>query len=298
MQPCREVLVGALAPKMEDSGMNTGSRTRASLIGCALLLSVALQSAANADTEATDAAKLSQNPVANVISVPFQNNANLNAGPERDTQNVLNVQPVIPLSLSENWNVITRTIVPLISSPALAPGESRTNGVGDALFTAFLSPAHPRGWIWGVGPAIQAPTHSNDKLGNNNWGAGPSFVVLHLEKGSPWVYGVLLNNVWSLDSSDSRDSRAYSHGLMQPFVNYNMAKGWYLVSSPIVTVDWKARGSQQWTVPVGGGAGKIVHWGHVPVSLQLAGYYNVAKPDDGPNWQVRAQAQFLFPKKK
>jgi hypothetical protein len=83
---------------------------------------------------------------------------------------------------------------------------------------------------------------------------------------------------------------------MQPFVNYNMPKGWYLVSSPIITVDWRARGSQQWTVPVGGGIGKILHWGQLPVNLQLAGYYNVATPTNGPNWQIRTQVQFLFPK--
>ena len=273
--------------------MNTSSRSRTPLIGCALIISLAVQSAAIADTGETDPAKLSQNPIANVISVPFQNNTYLNDGPERGTLNVLNVQPVVPFSLGQNWNVITRTIIPVISSPTPVAGESRTNGIGDVLFTAFLSPSHSNGWIWGVGPAIEAPTHSHETLGNDNWGLGPSFVVLHTEKGSPWVYGALVNNVWSVSTSGSH---AYNKGLMQPFVDYNMANGWYLVSSPIVTVDWKARGSQQWTVPVGGGMGKIVHWNRVPVNLQLQGFYNVASPTDGSNWQVRAQVQFLFPK--
>jgi DNA-binding CsgD family transcriptional regulator len=217
--------------------MNT--RTRAPLIGCALFLSVVAERPAIADTGEADAAKLAQNPIASVISVPFQNNANLNVGPERDTQNVLNVQPVVPFSLSQNWNLITRTIIPVISNPAAAPGDSRTNGIGDVLFSAFLSPTHSSGWIWGVGPAIQAPTHRDEKLGNDNWGLGPTFVVLHLEKGSPWVYGVLANNVWSVSNSGSHPYK----GLVQPFINYNMPKGWYLVSSPIVTVDWKARGT-------------------------------------------------------
>jgi len=273
--------------------MNTTTRTRAALIGCALFLALAIRNAAIADRGEADAAKLAQNPIANVISVPLQNDANLNVGPERDTLNVLNIQPVVPLSLSENWNVITRTILPVTSSPAPATGGGRTNGIGDVLFTAFLSPAHPGGWIWGVGPAIQAPTHSNESLGNDNWGLGPSFVVLHVEKGSPWVYGVLVNNVWSISSSGSH---AFNKGLMQPFVNYNLPQSWYLVSSPIVTVDWTARGSQQWTVPVGGGIGKILHWGRLPVNVQVAGYYNVATPAYGPNWQIRTQIQFLFPK--
>jgi hypothetical protein len=180
---------------MIELEMNASIRCHAPLIGCALFLSIAIQSAADADTGETDAAKLAQNPIASVISVPFQNNANLNSGPERDTLNVLNVQPVIPFPVNQNWNVITRTILPVISSPTPVPGESRINGIGDVLFSAFLSPAHSGGWIWGVGPAIEAPTHSNGRLGNNNWGLGPTFVVLHLEKGSPWVYGVLVNNV-------------------------------------------------------------------------------------------------------
>jgi hypothetical protein len=276
--------------------MNRTHRDHAPLFACALFVFIVARNAAFADTEQEDPAKLAQNPIASVISLPFQNNANLNVGPERDTLNDLNVQPVIPFSLNKDWNIITRTILPVISSPTAQSGESRINGIGDVLFSAFLSPAHSGGWIWGIGPAIQAPTHSDEALGNDRWGVGPTFVVLHLEKGSPWVYGALINNVWSVSSSSG--SRAYNKGLIQPFVNYNMPKGWYLVSSPIVTVDWTARGSQQWTVPVGGGIGKIVHWDKLPVNLQLQSFYNVASPTYGPNWQVRAQVQLLFPKNR
>src|SRR5262249_45668980 len=155
--------------------------------------------------------------------VPFQYNANLNFGPEKQTLDVLNFQPVIPFSLTQDWNVITRTILPLISEPSTFPGVARTNGIGDVLFTAFLSPAHPGNWIWGIGPAIQAPTHSHEVLGNDNWGAGPSFVVLHLAKDSPWVYGAILNNVWSASRSGSR---SYDHGFVQVLANYNLPKGW------------------------------------------------------------------------
>ena len=266
---------------------------QSSLTRWALFSLLALPPVAGADTATDDIAKVAQNPIASVISVPLQNNTNLSVGPEAGALNVLNVQPVVPLSLNESWNVITRTILPVVSSPTPAPGETRTDGIGDTLFTAFLSPAHAAGWIWGVGPAIQAPTHSDSLLGNGNWGVGPSFVVLHLEKGSPWLYGVLVNNVWSVSHSGSH---AYENGVMQPFVNYNIRNGWYLVSSPIITVNWRAPGDQQWTVPLGGGFGKIVHWGRLPVNLQLAGYYNVASPVEGPNWQIRTQLQLLFPK--
>lgn len=259
-------------------------------LGCVLTVS----QRAKADTDVADQVKQAQNPIANLISVPFQNNTNLNDGPERETLNVLNVQPVIPLSLNSDWNVITRTIIPVISAPPVTPEASRTNGIGDLLFSAFFSPkAASHGWIWGVGPAIQAPSHSDPTLGNKDWGLGPTFVVLHLEAGSPWVYGVLVNNVWSISNSRSH---AYNNGVMQPFVNYNMGRGLYLVSSPIITVNWTAAGSQQWTVPLGGGVGKIAHLGRLPVNLQLSGYYNVARPTEGPNWQVRTQVQFLFPK--
>jgi hypothetical protein len=116
---------------------------------------------------ATELAKLAQNPVGNLISVPFQNNTNLNYGPEKKTQNVLNIQPVIPVSVNSEWNIITRTILPVISMPALSPDDDRTNGIGDTQFTAFLSPANPGHWIWGAGGIVQLPTHSDQELGND-----------------------------------------------------------------------------------------------------------------------------------
>ena len=247
-----------------------------------------------AEMSAEELAKLAQNPVGNLISVPFQNNTNLNFGPEKGTQNVLNIQPVIPISVSNNWNIITRTILPVISMPSLYPGDDRTNGIGDIQFTAFLSPANPGKWIWGVGAIAQLPTNSNAQLGNDNWGLGPSFVVLHLDKGNPWVYGMLVNNVWSLTSD--RQGGSYNNGLIQPFLNYNFKSGFYLTSAPILTVDWKADSGQQWTVPLGGGVGKIFHVGKLPVNTQLSAYYNVAAPDDAANWQIRAQEQLMFPK--
>jgi len=158
--------------------------------------------AAHAELSAEELAKLAQNPVGNLISVPFQNNTNLNFGPEKGTQNILNIQPVIPIEVNKDWNIITRMILPVIHMPALSPDIGSLNGVGDIVFTAFLSPANPGHWIWGVGPVVQIPTNSNAELGNKNWGIGPSFVVLHLEHDDPWVYGVLANNIWSVSSNE------------------------------------------------------------------------------------------------
>ena len=247
-----------------------------------------------AEMSAEELAKLAQNPVGNLISLPFQNNTNLNFGPEKGTQNVLNIQPVYPIHISKEWNIITRTILPVISMPSLFPGDGRTNGTGDLVFTAFLSPANPGEWIWGAGPVVQAPTNSNEELGNKNWGLGPSAVVLHLKHGDPWVYGVLVNNIWSVTSN--KTGGPYNNGLIQPFVNYNFEGGLYLTSAPILTVDWKAPNSQAWVVPLGGGVGKIFHLGKLPVNTQLSAYYNVVRPDFGANWQIRAQVQLMFPK--
>jgi hypothetical protein len=177
--------------------------------------------AARAELSAEDLAKLAQNPVGNLVSVPFQNNTNFNYGPLSGTQNILNIQPVIPIDLNKDWNIITRTIMPVIWQPEFLPGQGSSFGLGDIQLSAFLSPASPGpgGLIWGAGAILQMPTNTDDTLGNKNWGLGPTAVVLHLDKGDPWVYGVLVNNVWSL-SSDKQGGR-YNNFLMQPFLNYN-----------------------------------------------------------------------------
>ncbi len=260
---------------------------------CAALL-VATASA-RAEMSAEELAKLAQNPVGNLISVPFQNNTNLNVGPEKGTQNILNIQPVYPIEVNKDWNLITRTIIPMIWQPGSMPGQGTEFGLGDLQLSGFLSPSEPGpgGLIWGAGAIAQMPTDTN-QLGNKNWGLGPTAVVLRILHGDPWVYGVLANNIWSLTSD--KQGGAYNNGLIQPFVNYNFPDGFYFTSAPILTVNWKADSGQQWTVPLGGGVGKIFHFGKLPVNTQVSAYYNVAKPDFGANWQIRAQVQLMFPK--
>jgi hypothetical protein len=237
-------------------------------------------------------AKAVQNPVADLISLPFQNNMNFDVGPGGNTQNILNIQPVYPISLDEEWNLITRTIFPLINQPPLFPGADREFGLGDIQFTAFMSPAKSEGVIWGAGPVFQFPSATDDVLGAEKWAAGPSVVVLKME--GPWVYGALANNIWSFAGDDDRAH--LNQMLIQPFINYNMDDGWYLTSSPIITANWKADSGNKWTVPVGGGIGKIMRLGKLPVNFQVAGYYNVESPRYGADWQLRLQLQMLFPK--
>ena len=263
------------------------------LIVAVVAAAITASESAHADLSAEELAKLAQNPVANLISVPFQYNANLNYGPEKDTQSILNIQPVVPFELNKDWNLITRTIVPVIWQPGLVPGESSTSGIGGTNFSAFFSPSNAEGTIWGAGPIAQIPTTTNTKLGSDRWGLGPTFVILKLEKGSPWVYGFLVNNIWSAGSGAGG---SYNNFLLQPFVNYNFEDGTYLSSSPVLTANWKASGSNVWTVPLGIALGHIFHLGKLPVNCQIGGYYNVVKPDFGSNWQVRAQVQLMFPK--
>jgi len=275
--------------------MTTKSAPRL-LTAIALAATMAASIPARAEMTKEELAKLAQNPIANLISVPFQNNTNLNFGPEKGTQNVLNIQPVVPFEFDKDWNIITRTILPVIWMPALSPDIGAKSGIGDIQFSALLSPASPGKWIWGAGVITQLPTNSSSELGNKNWGLGPEFVVLHLDHDSPWVFGAIINNVWSLTSN--KQGGSYSQGIIQPFVNYNIpdGDGLYIVTAPLWTVDWNAKSGQQWTVPLGGGVGKIFHLGKLPVNTQVQAFYNVAKPDFGANWEIRAQAQFMFPK--
>lgn len=254
---------------------------------------VAFTHAVRAEEEGTaDLAKKTQNPVSDLISLPLQNNINFGVGRGDDVQNMLNIQPVIPLKLSEDWNLITRTIVPVIYQPELVRGTGSEFGLGDINATLFLSPAKPGKVIWGVGPIFSFPTATDKVLGTDKWSAGPSAVALMIR--GPWVVGALASNLWSYAGDDDREN--VNQFLLQYFVNYNLPQGWYISSAPIITANWKADGGDVWTVPFGGGVGKIFRIGKQPMNAQVQAFYNVAKPDNGPDWTLRLQLQFLFPK--
>jgi hypothetical protein len=263
----------------------------------ATLLPATQPSAAADEKAAADSteelAKKTQNPVADLISVPFQSNFNFNTGPRDKMVYVLNVQPVIPIELNEDWNLITRIITPIIDQPSLAPGVETASGLGDINPSLFLSPAKSEHFIWGVGPTFTFPTASRRILGAGKYSMGPTGVALLME--GPWVVGALANNQWSYAGWGPKSVNAL---LAQPFINYNFKHGWYLTSAPIFTSDWTAKADQQWTAPVGGGFGKLWRVGSVglPVNTQIQGFYNAIRPDLTSNWQLRVQVQFLFPK--
>ena len=263
----------------------------------ALLLATGIADAQ--DSSESNLAKAAQNPIANLISLPFQNNTNFEFGSDERTQNILNIQPVYPVTLGENWNLITRTILPVTSQP-LAGGD-RKNGLGDTTFTGFFSPRNSGSLTWGVGPVVLIPTATDDALGSDQWGLGASVVVLTMP--GPWVIGSLFSNLWSVTDATVFDDllgddvqQKINIFTWQYFINYNFDNGAYLTSAPIITANWEADSDNRWTVPLGIGAGKVTKFGKQPVNVSIQGYYNVEKPEFGADWQLRLQLQFLFPK--
>ena len=239
--------------------------------------------------------KAAQNPIASLISVPVQNNSNFGVSPGYRTQDVLNIQPVIPLHVSKDWNLIVRWVTPIVWQPlpsqASAP-ETGVYGFGDMQPSFFLSPKKTGKVIWGAGTIVQLPTATNRYLGQGKLGLGPT-VVLLVQPGR-FTLGMIGNNVWSVAGGGTRPP--VNQFLMQYFVNYNLSKGWYLTTSPILTANWKANGGNRWTVPFGGGAGRIMKLGFQPVNLSATFYGNAVHPAGTSSWGMRLQIAFLFPR--
>jgi hypothetical protein len=298
--------------------MQIGLKSRAGLLACAFALIVAStpraqgqgnQAPASQQTTAKPKAeaevsdenqtealqKATQNPVASLISVPVQNNTNFGVNPGYRTQDILNIQPVIPIGISKDWNLIVRVITPIIWQPlpnAPSTPETGVYGLGDMVPTFFLSPRKPRKLIWGVGPVFQFPTATDYYLGQGKVGLGPSIVAL--AQPGHWTLGVLANNIWSVAGSGSRP--AVNQFLLQYFINYNLQKGWFLTWQPTLTANWEAASGNQWTVPYGGGIGRIMKLGFQPVSLTVQFYGIPVRPQGTPSWSMRLQIAFLFPK--
>jgi len=251
-----------------------------------------------AGDDVTDLAKKLQNPIGNLISVPFQSNTNFSVGPGKGTQEIVNIQPVIPLHITPDWNIITRTILPLVWSPSYQPLTSVVPfGTGPITFSSFLSPSQTKhGWLWGVGPVTQIPVASSASLGSNVWGLGPTGVLVYSM--GPWVTGVLVNNVWSLggESGPGTDRNKYNNFLMQPFVNFNMKGGWYVGTSPILTANWLTTGNNAWTIPIGANVGRVMRFGKKapPINLSMGAYANVVHPEFGSTWLLRTQVTAIF----
>jgi hypothetical protein len=245
------------------------------------------------DDEAAELAKKLANPIASLVSVPLQYNydeyGGLNDGA---SASVLNIQPVIPFSVSENWNVITRTILPLIDRQDFSQSGMNKSGLGDIIASQFFSPKAPTagGWIWGAGPVELLPSATEDVLGGDKWGIGPTAVAL--KQTGPWTFGLLANHIWSVAGpSDRNDVNAT---FLQPFVSYITATKTTIGLNTETTYDWR---NDQWSVPVIGQVAQLFKIGPQILQLAVGAKYWIESPDDGPEgWGLRVQLTFLFPK--
>ena len=258
------------------------------LLGLVTITTQAQEAEEAEETSEASLAEKAQNPIANMISVPFQVNTSYGIGPDNRTSNTLNIQPVLPFSLGEKWNLITRTIIPIVTVPDFSgTGNGSTTGLGDINLSLYFAPKESK-VIWGVGPIIALPTATNSALGAGEFGIGPSAVVVLMK--NQWVYGATANHTWSVANSD------VSLSVIQYFINYNLPKSWYLSSAPLLTVNWNASSGNEWTIPFGGTVGKIFKIGKQPINMQAGAFYNAVRPDGAAKWSTRFQLVLLFPK--
>jgi hypothetical protein len=236
-----------------------------------------------------DLAKKLANPVADLISVPIQSNYDFGIGPGDGTKWTTNIQPVIPIGLNDDWNVISRTILPVIDQQGITPGGATDEfGLGDTVQSFFFSPKSSDP-IWGIGPAFLIPTATDSLLGSEKWGAGPTAVVL--KQDGPWTYGALANQLWSFAGDDGRDD--VNATFLQPFVSYITPSKTTFTLNSETTYDWS---NEQWNVPVNFIVSQLLKIGDQPVQLFAGARYYLETPDGGPEWGLRFGITFLFPR--
>ena len=235
------------------------------------------------------------NPLADLMTIPFQINYDRGIGPLDDGWKLqTNIQPVIPFTLNEDWNLISRTIIPVIYQEDMFPGAGSQFGLGDINLSLFFSPKKPTsgGLIWGIGPVLLLPTATENLLGAKKWGAGPTAVALTMR--GPWTAGILANHIWSF-AGDS-DRQDINSTFVQPFAAYTWPSAWTLSVQSETTYNWK---TEKWSVPVNVAVSKLVKLGKLPVSLQAGIGYWAESPDTGPEgFRFRLQANFVLPKPK
>ena len=236
----------------------------------------------------TELAKQEQSPLSRLVRLQMENNVQFGFGPDDELINFLRLQPSFPFDLSDEWTVIVRGVVPIIYQEFPENGT----GVGDIGLQLLFTRRRNSRLLWGAGPAFTFPTATGDIIGTEKWTAGPAGAIAYMS--GPWVAGGVVSQVWSYAGDDDRsDVNAMS---IRPFVNYNMPGGWFLTSAPGIVANWEADSDNRWLVPVGGGAGKVIRIHDKLLIFSLEGYYHVESPEIGPDWQLRVQLTFLFPK--
>lgn len=246
--------------------------------------------------DAAELAKQLSNPIATLINVPFQMNYDSNFGSDDDGDQLrLNIQPVIPISVNEDWNLISRTIIPVISQDDVVPGRNDKSGLGDITPAFWFSPKAPtsRGLIWGVGPQFLLPTATDDLLGAEKWGGGPTVIALRQSGG--WTYGALAGHIWSFAGEDNREDVSLTN--FQPFVAYSWPSAITLSANLESTYNWEANDNQEWSVPLNLQLGKVMRLGEQLISVKGGVRYWAESPDGGAeDWGVRFEFALLFPR--
>jgi len=251
------------------------------------------QQAQPSTADSADLAKQLSNPVSDLVSVPFQFNWEANVGPSKLTRFVLNVQPVMPFSLNDDWNLIARLIMPFVSQPPLSPGGAAAAGVSDITLSLFFSPTKVSKLILGVGPAVVLPSTSEPTLGSGKWSAGPTVVAL--KQTGRWTYGALWNQVWSFSGDPSRQD--VNQMFLQPFLASQVNPTVTLTVQSETTGNWKAD-TQKWTVPINVLVAKLSSFGVFPASYQLSFGAFPIHPDLGPSWKIRGAIVILLPRQR
>ncbi|CAA0121276.1 Uncharacterised protein [Halioglobus japonicus] len=250
---------------------------------------VCAQTKTNTSPSDQELAKLKQNPVSGLRQVGLDTTLSPDVPVTGGTEGAYSLQVVWPFKLTENWRVITYSIVPVLQLPEEDGGYEV--GLGNALFNFYVTASNPTGdFVWGVGPAVLLPTRNNSDLGSDRLGLGPSGVLYYAKE--DWGAGLVLQNVWSGGGDSRNEVNAFG---AQYILNYNLPQGWYLYSNSTITADWTADSGDEWTVPVGGGFGKVFTVAGESLSASLQGIANVIRPDDSAKWAINFQFSILFP---
>jgi hypothetical protein len=251
-------------------------------------------SAALAQTAPEELRKIARNPFADEIKLAFDEDFTFNQGPYDRSANSLVIRPVIPLSITGDWLLVTRAAATAFTyQPNSLAKSGGTTGLGDTTTSFFLTPAYTRKLIWGVGPAVLMPTATSNQLGSGKWGVGPTGAALVEPK---WgSVGVLLQNIWSVAGDSSRSP--VNQFQLEPLFSYNLPRGWYLISNPTIVADWTQSMTERWLVPIGGGVGNSFNIGKQAVDSNLTLYWNAIRPanQSSPKWQLNVEFTFLFP---
>ena len=256
-----------------------------------LTMSILLATATAMAGNSTDWAIQSQNPMADILKLPLQNNFNSGTGHKSQTEYRLNLKPSMPSDLSSDWTLVNRLDIPFIYQPGRVSGEKDSFGLGDTTYESFYGPAGDRTLYWGAGPAFQIPTATDNQIGSKKWSAGLA-ATASMVKG-PVVAGVRANHLWSFAGKDDRAD--INRTTFEYFAYWNLGSGWWIGTSPVNTADWDAIQSEVWTIPIGGGIGKIVMRGRTPINLKLEAYHYAEVQTGGADWSAVLSIEFLLP---